>query len=119
MKRRYDEINHVQKSIEEMDPTTALLEKEHEKVTKIKYINSIQLGQFEMNAWYFSPYPEDYGRASKLFICEWCMKYMQHAHSLTQHVCPQRQPPGREIYRKAKMYWQIFFLSVYNREKNL
>lgn len=36
----------------EMDPTTAALEKEHEKVTKVKYINTIQLGQFEMNAWY-------------------------------------------------------------------
>ncbi|XP_057276855.1 histone acetyltransferase KAT8-like, partial [Pezoporus wallicus] len=29
-KRRHDEINHVQKTYAEMDPTTAALEKEHE-----------------------------------------------------------------------------------------
>jgi len=31
-KRKHDEINHVQKTLAEMDPTTAALEKEHEKV---------------------------------------------------------------------------------------
>lgn len=35
MKRKHDEINHVQKSLEEMDPTTAALEKEHEKVGSV------------------------------------------------------------------------------------
>ncbi|OXA64768.1 Histone acetyltransferase KAT8 [Folsomia candida] len=32
--RKHDEINHVQKAIEEMDPTTAAIEREHEAVTK-------------------------------------------------------------------------------------
>jgi histone acetyltransferase MYST1 len=49
-----------------MDPTTAALEKEHEKVTKVKYINTIQMGEFEMSAWYFSPFPEEFGKAPKL-----------------------------------------------------
>lgn len=31
-KRKHDEINHVQKTYAEMDPTTAALEKEHEAV---------------------------------------------------------------------------------------
>lgn len=34
-KRKHDEINHVQKGIEEMDPTTAALEREHEAITKV------------------------------------------------------------------------------------
>ncbi|XP_043311162.1 histone acetyltransferase KAT8 isoform X2 [Cervus elaphus] len=33
-KRKHDEINHVQKTYAEMDPTTAALEKEHEAITK-------------------------------------------------------------------------------------
>lgn len=45
MKRRHDEINHVQKSYADMDPTTAALEKEHEKLTKVKYINVVQMGK--------------------------------------------------------------------------
>lgn len=65
MKRKHNEMNHVQKvqrywlryfapethvifafimkSFDEMDPTTAALEKEHETMTKVKYINSIQV----------------------------------------------------------------------------
>lgn len=34
-KRKHDEINHVQKTFAEMDPTTAALEKEHEAITKV------------------------------------------------------------------------------------
>ena len=34
-KRKHDEINHVQQGIEEMDPTTAALEREHEAITKV------------------------------------------------------------------------------------
>nr|KAG5699711.1 hypothetical protein BaRGS_022109 [Batillaria attramentaria] len=56
-KRRHDEINHVQKTFAEMDPTTAALEKEHEAITKVKYIDKIQIGKYEIDAWYFSPLP--------------------------------------------------------------
>lgn len=55
-KRRHDEINHVQKTFAEMDPTTAALEKEHEAITKVKYINKLRFGKFEIQTWYFSPY---------------------------------------------------------------
>ena len=36
-KRKHDEINHVQKTYAEMDPTTAALEKEHEAVREHYY----------------------------------------------------------------------------------
>ena len=68
--------------ITDMDPNTALLEKEHEevrplkggrwlfgslsniskirvKLTKVKYINKVQFGNKEIDTWYFSPYPEE------------------------------------------------------------
>lgn len=38
-------------SFDEMDPTTAALEKEHETMTKVKYINSIQVCVREMRGW--------------------------------------------------------------------
>jgi len=103
-KRKHDEINHVQKTYAEMDPTTAALEKEHETLTKVKYIDRIQIGCFEVDTWYFSPYPEDYGKCSKLWICEYCLKYMKREKSYRYHQyeCTQRQPNGKEIYRKGK-----------------
>jgi len=104
-KRKHDEINHVQKTYAEMDPTTAALEKEHETLTKVKYIDRVQIGRFEIDTWYFSPYPEEYGKCSKLWICEYCLKYMRVEKSYRYHQfeCTQRQPNGKEIYRKGSI----------------
>lgn len=102
-KRKHDEINHVQKTYAEMDPTTAALEKDHEARTKVKYIDRVQIGKFEIDTWYFSPYPEEYGKCSKLWICEFCLKYMKMEKSYRFHQgeCLVRQPTGKEIYRKG------------------
>lgn len=102
-KRRHDEINHVQKTYAEMDPTTAALEKEHEAITKVKYIDKLRIGRFEIDTWYFSPYPDEYGKVGTLYVCEYCLKYMKFAKTYRYHAteCTQRQPPGHEIYRKG------------------
>jgi len=104
-KRKHDEINHVQKTYAEMDPTTAALEKEHEALTKVKYIDRVQIGRFEIDTWYFSPYPEDYGKCPKLWICEFCLKYMRLEKTYRYHQgeCNTRQPAGKEIYRKGSL----------------
>lgn len=104
-KRKHDEINHVQKTFDEMDPTTRLLEKEHEALTKVKYIDRVQIGKYEIDTWYFSPYPEEYGKQPKLWICEYCLKYMRLEKTYRYHsgMCIQRQPHGKEIYRKGTL----------------
>ncbi|GLG96521.1 Males-absent on the first protein [Gryllus bimaculatus] len=109
-KRRHDEINHIQKTYAEMDPTTAALEKEHEAITKVKYIDRIQIGRYEIDTWYFSPYPEEYGKQPKLWICEYCLKYMRLEKTYRYHMseCTWRQPPGKEIYRKGTLsIWEV------------
>lgn len=30
----------------------------------------IELGKYEMDTWYYSPYPEPYASCEKLYICE-------------------------------------------------
>ncbi|XP_053683395.1 histone acetyltransferase KAT8-like [Sabethes cyaneus] len=102
-KRRHDEINHVQKTYAEMDPTTAALEKEHEAITKVKYIDKLRFGKYEIDTWYFSPYPEEYGKVGTLYVCEYCLRYMRLSKTLQHHktTCSRRQPPGNEIYRKG------------------
>ncbi|XP_021947994.1 histone acetyltransferase KAT8 [Folsomia candida] len=109
-KRKHDEINHVQKAIDEMDPTTAALEREHEAITKVKYIDKIQIGNYEVDTWYFSPYPEEYGRVKKLWICQYCLTYMQYESTFRWHFdeCTKLQPPGKEIYRKGTIsIWEV------------
>merc|ERR1719414_645645 len=104
-RRKHDEINHVQQTYAEMDPTTAALEKEHEALTKVKYIDRIQIGKYEIDTWYFSPYPDEYGKQPKLWICQFCLKYMRIEKTYRYHLsqCFARQPPGKEIYRKGTL----------------
>lgn len=86
------------------DPQLAKLEKEHEEVTKVKNIERIYMGQWEVEAWYFSPYPEEYAYEERLFICEFCLKYMKKKRTYLKHKaeCKCRRPPGNEIYRESK-----------------
>lgn len=89
----------------ELDPEAAELEKEREELTKVKYIERIQLGKYEIDTWYFSPYPDVYGKEPKLFICEYCLKYMKNENSYKYHLnhCFARSPPGKEIYHKDSL----------------
>lgn len=84
-KRRHDEINHIQKTYAEMDPTTAALEKEHEAITKVKYIDTLRIGKYEIDTWYFSPYPDEYGKVGRMYVCEYCLMYMRLEKTLRYH----------------------------------
>lgn len=65
-------------------------------------IKKLEIGRFEMSTWYSSPYPDEYARLPKIYLCEFCLKYMKTATILRRHVakCVWRHPPGDEIYRK-------------------
>ncbi|EPS31732.1 hypothetical protein PDE_06689 [Penicillium oxalicum 114-2] len=66
--------------------------------SKIKYIN---FGGYEIETWYAAPYPEEYSRNRVLYICEFCLKYMNSDYVAWRHKlkCPAKHPPGDEIYR--------------------
>lgn len=54
-----------------------------------------------VESWYYSPYPDEYDQVDTLYVCEYCLKYMRHAHTYQRHrsECSCRRPPGVEIYR--------------------
>jgi histone acetyltransferase MYST1 len=84
------------------DPSFAALEREHEETTKVKNIEKIYMGGWEVECWYFSPYPDEYADADTLYVCEFCLKYMRKKKTFRKHKaeCEMRHPPGREIYRE-------------------
>ena len=49
-------------------------------------IKKIEMGKYEMETWYSSPYPEEYARLPKLYLCEYCLKYMKTATILRRHA---------------------------------
>ncbi|KAM8877400.1 histone acetyltransferase KAT6B isoform 1-T2 [Synchiropus picturatus] len=62
----------------------------------------IEFGKYEIQTWYSSPYPPEYSRLQKLYLCEFCLKYMRSKNILQRHTkkCGWFQPPANEIYRK-------------------
>lgn len=75
-----------------------------------KIVERIEFGKYEINTWYFSPYPEEYACCEKLFICEFCLNYMAQRDTLLRHKtrCELRHPPGNEIYRSGILsVWEV------------
>lgn len=107
-KRRHDEINHVQKPYSEMDPTTAALEKEHEAITKVKYIDTLRIGKFEIDTWYFSPYPDEYGKVKTLYVCQYCLKYMKYEATYRRHCVSNAKHPSTHAIVHTKTFDSIY-----------
>ena len=51
-----------------------------------RFLKILNINRYEIDTWYFSPYPEDYGKQPKLFICEYCLKYMKLEKSYRYHM---------------------------------
>ncbi|XP_023016387.2 LOW QUALITY PROTEIN: histone acetyltransferase KAT7 [Leptinotarsa decemlineata] len=86
------------------------IEEDLKNLPSTKGTKYIEMGKFEMEVWYQSPYPEDYARLPKLYICEYCLRYMKSQTILERHVvkCVWRHPPGEEVYRKDKIsVWEV------------
>jgi hypothetical protein len=67
---------------------------------------SIEFGIYEIQTWYSAPYPQEYARLPKLYICEFCLKYMKSRGMLERHIMKcgwNAHPPGNEIYRKVEI----------------
>ncbi|CAL5417336.1 unnamed protein product [Camellia sinensis] len=100
-KRKIDET-HVEEGHEELDAASL---REHEEFTKVKNIATIELGRYEIETWYFSPFPPEYNDSLQLYFCEFCLTFMKRKEQLQRHMrkCDLKHPPGDEIYRSGTL----------------
>eukprot|EP00854_Cymbomonas_tetramitiformis_P018346 gene18346-21881_t len=100
-KRKNDEVAH-EDGHEEFDPASL---REHEEFTKVKNINRIEMGKFDVQTWYFSPFPAEFAPCEKLYFCEFCLNFMKRKEQQQRHMrkCELRHPPGDEIYRSGNV----------------
>lgn len=106
-RRRFDEAK--QKAEEEWRQRLLAMQAEIQAPTKkskkssgpASQIECIEFGGWEIDTWYAAPYPEEYSRNRVLYICEFCLKYMNSDYVAWRHKlkCPAKQPPGDEIYQ--------------------
>ncbi|PKC66675.1 hypothetical protein RhiirA1_511520 [Rhizophagus irregularis] len=80
------------------------LEKEHEKNTKVRNIGAAVFGQYEIDTWYYSPFPDEYKYLEKVYFCERCMKYMKMKETWGRHMslCDHKCPPGGLVYESGR-----------------
>ncbi|KAL2893008.1 Histone acetyltransferase of the MYST family 1 [Bienertia sinuspersici] len=101
-KRKIDEI-HVE-GHEELDAASL---REHEEFTKVKNIATIELGRYEIETWYFSPFPPEYNDCVKLFFCEFCLNFMKHKEQLQRHMIDGKK---NKVYGQNLCYLAKLFL---------
>ncbi|XP_070384511.1 histone acetyltransferase KAT5-like [Dermacentor albipictus] len=73
-------------------------------VSQVKNIAMIELGQYGIKPWYFSPYPEELANTC-IYLCQFCLKFTKSRALLKRHLvkCQWKHPPGNEIYRKGAL----------------
>ncbi|KAK7472725.1 Histone acetyltransferase [Stygiomarasmius scandens] len=71
------------------------------EIARVKNLNRLQMGKYEVETWYFSPYPQEYAHLPVLYICEFCLSFYPSEFMLSRHRqrCTMMHPPGNEIYR--------------------
>ncbi|KAF8381593.1 mys-2 [Pristionchus pacificus] len=102
-------------SFNDLDATTQLLEKEHEHRTLVKNVEKVYINGYEMQSWYYSPYPFPPNTIDvSLFICDFCLVYTRNPKELALHkkTCTSREPPGDEIYRDKTKEREISMYEV-------
>lgn len=71
------------------------------EISRIRNISKVQFGKYDLNPWYFSPYPEEFTHEDFMYICEFCLGYFGDPKAFSRHrtKCTLQHPPGNELYR--------------------
>lgn len=81
--------------------TSGSMTQNQTEISRVRNLDKVQMGKFEIEPWYFSPYPIDFVDADMVYICEFCLSYYGEEMAFTRHraKCQLLHPPGNEIYR--------------------
>jgi histone acetyltransferase HTATIP len=81
--------------------TSGSMTQSQTEVSRVRNLSRISMGSYEIEPWYFSPYPFSYTETEIVFICELCLGYFDTKRTFERHrqKCTLLHPPGNEIYR--------------------
>ena len=71
------------------------------EISRVRNLEQVQMGKYEIEPWYFSPYPAEFVDSDLVYICEFCLCYFGSFTPFKRHraKCTLLHPPGNEIYR--------------------
>ena len=73
-KRKIEDVHEEEEHHGEFDQNAL---REHEEFTKVKNVERIELGRYEMETWYFSPLPQEYN------MCKVCSIFNKPRNTFT------------------------------------
>ncbi|THC99539.1 hypothetical protein EYZ11_000999 [Aspergillus tanneri] len=92
-KSREDEIERLR--------TSGSMTQNPTEIHRVRNLNRLQMGKFDIEPWYFSPYPAEFSDVDMVYIDEFCLSYFDNKRAFERHrtKCTLVHPPGNEIYR--------------------
>lgn len=107
-RRKIEAVNPVSER-EKGNDIVEKMEKAREEITKVRNIDRVVFGNYDLEAWYYAPFPAFTSR--EVFMCDHCLSWfgneMQYVAHKTIH-CDWEHPPGLLIYedheRMLSMY---------------
>lgn len=92
----FSKVNEIEKLRTSGSMTQSISE-----IARVKNLNRLQMGKYEVESWYFSPYPKEYAHLPILYLCEFCLAFFPSQFMMGRHRkrCTLLHPPGNEIYR--------------------
>ncbi|KAJ5202533.1 hypothetical protein N7449_004612 [Penicillium cf. viridicatum] len=71
------------------------------EIHRVRNLTRLQMGKYDVEPWYFSPYPDSFSDVDLVYIDEFCLSYFDNKRAFERHraKCTLTHPPGNEIYR--------------------
>lgn len=95
-----DEEISREDEIKKLRTSGSMTQNPHE-VARVRNINRVIMGRFEIEPWYFSPYPIELTDEDVVYIDDFTLQYFgsRKQYERYRKKCTLRHPPGNEIYR--------------------
>lgn len=93
------ELTH-EEEIKKLRTSGSMTQNPHE-IANVRNLNIIIMGKYEIEPWYFSPYPVELTEEDVIYIDDFTLQYFgsKKQYERYRKKCTLRHPPGNEIYR--------------------
>jgi histone acetyltransferase HTATIP len=81
--------------------TSGSMIQNHSEVAKVRNLSKVIMGNYEIEPWYFSPYPIELTEEDVIYIDDFTLQFFGSKKQFERFrkKCTLRHPPGNEIYR--------------------
>ncbi|CAR28580.1 hypothetical protein ZYGR_0S02140 [Zygosaccharomyces rouxii] len=93
------ELTH-EEEIKKLRTSGSMTQNPHE-IANVRNLNIVVMGKYEIEPWYFSPYPVELTEEDVVYIDDFTLQYFgsKKQYERYRKKCTLRHPPGNEIYR--------------------